>query len=279
MPKLNAVPPVTKDRGFPAPPHQGLTGVSKNSHIPTLVSKNAVQWRGMTNDLFSLLRELALHDGAIARARAERKKLTDGLAAREKHLTQLQQQRDTLAKALNQRRDLIATERRAIDQEQERIATRKRSISAMSSVKNQAKVTREIETERRELTKREESLTKVIAETEGGTAQLKKLEDALETEKIQLEIARGESDATIATIASREAEHVQARQGIAAGVIPEVLKVYDRVVDKHPNDPLVGHDNGACRGCFMSLSPMQVVQVGKGDTIVRCPGCGRIVVA
>jgi predicted nucleic acid-binding Zn-ribbon protein len=38
-------------------------------------------------------------------------------------------------------------------------------------------------------------------------------------------------------------------------------------------------NGGACGGCFYQLPPQRAAEVRRGETLVVCEGCGRMIVA
>ena len=67
------------------------------------------------------------------------------------------------------------------------------------------------------------------------------------------------------------------RQALTVQIDAASLKLYERVHEKYMMDPVIPLKGNTCTGCFMQVGPQVHVTLSKGDALVRCPGCGRIV--
>lgn len=63
---------------------------------------------------------------------------------------------------------------------------------------------------------------------------------------------------------------------ISKGVKPNVLKMYQRVSERRTSTSVVPVKNGACTGCHMGMPPQLYNQVQKGNEMIQCPNCHRI---
>ena len=74
-----------------------------------------------------------------------------------------------------------------------------------------------------------------------------------------------------------EAERIERERAEAArGIDAEWLSRYDRI-RKHMGDlAIVPVDHGTCGGCHMQLPPQIIHNVRRGDQIVTCAYCGRM---
>jgi hypothetical protein len=71
----------------------------------------------------------------------------------------------------------------------------------------------------------------------------------------------------------------QERRGAAAGIDPEVLKVYDHVRRAHQGKGAARLDRNLCLGCRISLPTSTVNKARAGSALVQCPNCERILCA
>jgi predicted nucleic acid-binding Zn-ribbon protein len=67
-----------------------------------------------------------------------------------------------------------------------------------------------------------------------------------------------------------------ARDDKYAQLPPKLRSVYDRVRLKHPENAIVTIQNDTCQGCFMKLPAQVTPEVRKGDKIIQCENCSRI---
>ena len=95
----------------------------------------------------------------------------------------------------------------------------------------------------------------------------KKEYDALKVEH-QKELNGGQEE--------RQALEAEARAA-AEGISPEILEEYARIKGFRPN-PVAILKESRCNGCNMQLPAGVAVQITKGDHLVTCENCGRILI-
>ena len=66
------------------------------------------------------------------------------------------------------------------------------------------------------------------------------------------------------------------RQAAAAGIEPVWLARYERLFAKQRDAAIALVEHGTCGSCHMKLSPSQVVDARKADTLTLCDFCGRM---
>jgi len=71
-----------------------------------------------------------------------------------------------------------------------------------------------------------------------------------------------------------------ARDELAAAVLPEKLQLYERIRggNRKSGTAVVAVHGEYCQGCQMAVRPQDVTALVKGDTIVLCRTCQRILV-
>jgi len=63
---------------------------------------------------------------------------------------------------------------------------------------------------------------------------------------------------------------------MAKDINTSVLRKYDMLRVRRNNKAVVGVVNGVCQGCFMSIPPQHFNNILKGDRMLDCPTCQRI---
>lgn len=113
--------------------------------------------------------------------------------------------------------------------------------------------------------------------------QLEQLEKELETLKPEVEVQRREFDAKIEECVS-QIEKLKAdlstwqqqRQELVATVGRDILNRYNRLSQLRDGLALAEVRDGSCTACFMTIRPQAYADVRKGDTLITCDNCGRI---
>lgn len=171
----------------------------------------------------------------------------------------------------------IDKEERQIKEEQDRLVARRKALATMNNYKVQQAAEREIEGVAKELAAREEL---VLSEME--TAQA--LQQASDGFKAEFDAMKVEYDKLVKDVAAemhsvdeRLSRKIKEREDVVKLVAGESLAFYDRVRSRHPENPVVKiRDKNQCSGCGMSVGPQTILQISKGTSLVKCPGCGRI---
>lgn len=118
--------------------------------------------------------------------------------------------------------------------------------------------------------------------------------DALEKQNVQAKEKIESLDSNIANLDSeiakineacsgdiekikKEQDAVSAkRQKVALEMDGALLRLYEKIRKWAGNSSVIPIYKNACGGCFIRLSDKNVIDIKKGEEIVHCPHCGRI---
>lgn len=230
------------------------------------------------SNLIATLTKIQRFDAALARVWAEIKKKESARDAIKKRLAEAELTLAALSKSLTDRKRQLNSEDLAIRDEQDKLVNRRKSLQSLNNYKVQQAAEREIDHTSRALSQREEALLKAFDQSAKVEEELKARQRAVESIKLEL----GAAEAAIRESEEERAAKVAAggaeRDALFASLKPADQALYSRAKDRYPTDALAAISKNTCGGCFMGLSPQAVVQASRGDSIVRCTGCGRIVV-
>jgi len=91
------------------------------------------------------------------------------------------------------------------------------------------------------------------------------------------ETAIGEFDKEIAKARKEFETETAKRQEIFVTLPKNLASVYDRFATRSKDGIAVAEVvNGSCSACFMSLRPQMQLNVKRGDQIITCENCARI---
>jgi predicted nucleic acid-binding Zn-ribbon protein len=229
-----------------------------------------------TQSLLVRLIELSKTDAAAARLLAERKRLEDGLRVKEQELSAQRKKASDLQKSLNERRAIVRKEENEVKFEQEKLVNRRKALATLGNHKLQQAAEREIDGVKKQLELREEELLKAFMIVEEGDKELETLELRVLEFEDALTKLRNQTIPALGDIDKARAEKEAERGDLAKAIEPASLRKYDQIVHRFPTDALVQLTKNACQGCFMSISPQLFQKIAKGDALVQCPGCNRI---
>lgn len=227
--------------------------------------------------ILSSLVEVAKVDASLARMDAEKKKLETEFSRRLETLKKKGHEQSQTTKALDERRGVYNREEKTIKEEREKIVQRRRALATMNNYKVQQAAERELDHAGRQLTAREDTLIVILQEVENLEKSLKSIQDEIAQLTSEKEAFEADARTTLQNLDTRTKEQKQAREGLTVGINPSFLQQYDRVKDKFPADPLAkALDGKTCSCCSMQLGPQVMVQLHRGEALIKCPGCGRI---
>jgi uncharacterized protein len=226
--------------------------------------------------LLSSLLKVSKIDVALATILAEKKKIEDGLRTSITNLKKQDTERQQKQKVHDEKKNRYNKEEKRLRDEREKLIARRKSLTSLNNYKLQQAAEKEIEHAARQISSQEEALLVTLDDFEKLAVEIKKHEDAIAEIKTEYDKASIEAKATLANLEERSTVHITEREQLTKSVDAKALGIYERIRDKYLMNPVVEVQNASCSGCFMQLGPQVVVQISRGDTIVRCPGCGRM---
>jgi predicted nucleic acid-binding Zn-ribbon protein len=230
------------------------------------------------SNLIATLTKIQRYDAALARVSADVKKKEVARDAIKKRLAEAELTLAALTKNFNERKRQLSSEELAIRDEQDKLVNRRKSLQSLNNYKVQQAAEREIDHTSRTLSQREEGLIGALDQANKAEEDLKVRQRAVEAIRAELLEAEGAIKEAEADRAAKVAAGGAERDALFATLKPNDQTLYSRTKDRYPTDALAIASKSSCSGCFMGLSPQIMVQASRGDAIVRCTGCGRIVI-
>lgn len=134
----------------------------------------------------------------------------------------------------------------------------------------------EIDYEEKEVRKCEDRILDLMGESEPLDANVKKAEAALKEEKRQVDAEKAR--ATERTAADqKQLEQLQVeRKTIVTKVKPQMYAAYERIRKRWHGLALAEAVEGRCSACQIALRPQFFQDLRKGDQLMFCESCGRI---
>ncbi|MDG2306399.1 MAG: C4-type zinc ribbon domain-containing protein [Candidatus Binatia bacterium] len=171
-----------------------------------------------------------------------------------------------------QRRELEAV----LQEEERRLTERRMRLTRIRNDKELEAAQREIDGLKELSSRHEEELYTVLEQTESVEGGLKAIEEELQAIVDRAQAHADETKGLIGTlnkeIASEEAE----RERIAALLKPNVRRRYETVFSRRAGLAVVEMVRDICIGCNMSIPPQMANDIRKGNSLIDCPSCQRI---
>jgi predicted nucleic acid-binding Zn-ribbon protein len=209
--------------------------------------------------------------------------LSREIAALPKHIAEIEKklvsherklEADRAAQAANQK------ERKKCDGD---IQVQEQKISKLKDQMLQAKTNEvyrafqnEIEFCQKEIRKFEDRILELMGESEPLEKNVKAAEAALKTEKAQVEEDKQQARARTAADEASAREFLTERAGIVSAVAPPTYQRYERARKARKGIGVAEAVDGRCTGCNLSMRLQFYQDLKRGDQILACECCQRI---
>jgi len=209
--------------------------------------------------------------------------LQRAIAALPRHIAEIEKALDSHKRRLEADRAALAAnlkERKTLEddnkvQEQKISKLRDQMLGAKTNEQYRA-FQNEIDFCANAIRKAEDRMLDLMPASEPLDANVKTAEVALKTEKANVEAEKAE--ARLKSEADRKSlEQLRAeRAAMAAQLDPALLKAYEHQRKKWGRTTVVEAVDGRCTGCQISLRPQFLQDLRRGDQVMSCETCGRI---
>lgn len=164
----------------------------------------------------------------------------------------------------------------AVDEQKDRVEKTKARTADIKDNKAYQAHLKEIETLEKMTFDAEDVILNLMEELEPLAAEMKAAEESLNIQKQKAEELRKKLDAEV-TEAKKELEAMKAERSRYTDPIEKKnLQVYMELLTNQGGVAVAEVENEVCGGCFMSIMPQLCSEVKKGDSIMQCPQCRRI---
>ena len=136
----------------------------------------------------------------------------------------------------------------------------------------------EIEAHQNEISKMEDKILELINGEEELEKTRKEAENRFKEEEDDARLERERIQGQIETKQKRLTELEKERQKRIAAVPQPLLQYYNRYFKAYGPNVVVRVEGGSCGGCHMRILPQVLVEIRRGDKIVHCEGCRRILI-
>lgn len=152
-----------------------------------------------------------------------------------------------------------------------------RNLKNSQNQKEYETAMREIDALQKQIAALETQIVEKLAATEEVETELAGRADEINTLDAKRSEALAAFDAEISSArTSLEAENGK-RDAVFQTLPAQLASVYDRMAQRSRDGIAVAEVvNGSCSACFMSLRPQMQVEVKRGDQIILCESCSRI---
>lgn len=219
--------------------------------------------------LQKLDREIKEKSGAKEALLAEIRKSETEIAAKRSEAA--------LLRAAWAERDKLRQEKERLLQEEGKRATDKRMrMTRIKNIKELQALQREIDQIKQGNAQTEEELIRLFEELEGAAAALKEKEDELKKVEESWGARRQAIEAQVVEADQAVQETGVLRQSIAARLNGDLIQRYELIFSRRGGMAVVTVVGGICQGCFMNVPPQMWNEIIRGERLILCPSCHRI---
>lgn len=215
-------------------------------------------------------------DSRLFRLRNERRQLESSVNDRANQLRKDLEVLKVKQQNAATKKQKYTKEEKLLRDENEKLVDRRKALTSLSNYKLQEAAGREIDAAAKALRAREDGLLKLLEESDAAEKDANTLLEKLTAEHAAIEKLMEEANSSVAGFEEQQSTLIREREAITSALLPDPLKQYQRIHDKYPMDPIVPVKGGTCSGCFMAVQPQTLIEMGKGEQLVRCRGCGRL---
>lgn len=222
------------------------------------------------------LTELQVIDQEIAKLDAE----NDAKLAKLRERETIFQENESSISALQEKIEAAEVRRRELEaelsDELSRLKERQSKMMQVQTNREYQSLLKEIEDGKKSNKEREEEIVQLMEVAEADTKIMNEQTSTTEEEKKALAKEAKEADKFSSAIEKQKAGIVKKRNTMAKKIKTGVLRKYDMLRKRRNGKAIVPVIKGVCQGCFMSIPPQQFNDILKGDRILNCPTCQRI---
>jgi predicted nucleic acid-binding Zn-ribbon protein len=209
--------------------------------------------------------------------------LQNEVASLPKHIAQIEKALDSHLRKLEADRAALAANQKDRKRLEDDIKVQDQKVSKLKDQMLQAKTNEqyrafqhEIDYCQQEIRKCEDKILELMAEAEPLDANVKKAESALKQEKQQVDAEKELARERTAVDQKQLDELLGERKGIVTGLGPRIHKEYERIRKKWHGVAVAEVVAGRCSKCQISLRPQFFQDLRRGDDLMFCESCGRI---
>ncbi|MBK9154780.1 MAG: hypothetical protein IPM25_11290 [Chloracidobacterium sp.] len=179
------------------------------------------------------------------------------------------------------RRDALHAERadleRQIADNRTHLERAERNLKHSQNQREYETAMREIDAIQKQIAAFETQIVEKMEALESVEKELEERAEEINSIDAKRDEALGAFDKELAADRAELERYSGGRNDVFVTLPPQLASVYDRLAQRSRDGIAVAEVvNGSCSACFMSLRPQMQVEVKKGDAIITCESCTRI---
>jgi predicted nucleic acid-binding Zn-ribbon protein len=157
-----------------------------------------------------------------------------------------------------------------------RIKERQNKMMQVQTSREHQALLKEIEDAKRMIKETEEQLLQAMEQAEQAEAKAVELENICNGEKELLAEETARVEGEVKKLNTRRKTVFNKRNKLSKTIHGSRMKRYDKLLKKRNGIAVVQVIDGVCQGCFMAIPPQQFNEIRKGEQMLSCPTCQRM---
>jgi predicted nucleic acid-binding Zn-ribbon protein len=228
------------------------------------------------NEVIKQLTELQIIDLEIAKLdaeiNAEQAEFSQKEEAFNERLSSIEALKEKVEAAEGQRRELEAE----LSDEMSRIKERQSKMMQVQTNREYQSLLKEIEDGKKSIKEKEDEVVRIMEASEAHEKIMAEEEGLIGDETKAMASRRRKVKKHAKEIEGKKTKIFGKRDAMAKDIKTPILRKYDMLRTRRNGKAVVGVVNGICQGCFMSIPPQHFNNILKGDRMLNCPTCQRI---
>ncbi len=175
----------------------------------------------------------------------------------------------------------LEKERRTLEDEMsDKIAHVKERQSKMMQVqtsREQTALLKEIEDAKKNVKENEEKIVSIMEQVEKISGETGEEKNILKTEKTLVDEQKKKVKKVIDELSKGKKTKKNKRDKQADAVNGSMIQKYELLRERRNGLAIVNVLEGVCQGCFMNLPPQKYNMLLRGDQVLECPSCQRLI--
>ena len=152
----------------------------------------------------------------------------------------------------------------------------KQDLMKVRNEKEYSTALREIDAAKKTISTLETQLLEAIEEVEKLEEEVKTSTPAFETKQTEIDGIIADFGKSEAGVKAEQQNIIKERDQLIKGMPKGLLSTYERVAKSRKGIALSEALNSSCSMCRMTIRPQVFSNVRKGDELIQCDSCGRI---
>ncbi len=159
---------------------------------------------------------------------------------------------------------------------EEKMEKRRGQLNEVKSNREYAALQIEISNDQDKKDRKEEQMLMELEKSDGVGEAVRAEEDELGGSRQVLKVKEEEQRKMVEAVRERMKDEEAGRGNAVANLKKTLADRYDQTRRSRGGIALAEIKGGSCQGCHISLPPQLVIEVRKGEEILDCCSCGRI---